>query len=103
MQSSAVDEIRQAEQRAEEMLERASQEACASRRGAREAADAARVARLAADSIVETTMEQARRQVEASRSEAQGQLERELDEITALAAQRRAAAVGRILRLIGER
>jgi vacuolar-type H+-ATPase subunit H len=104
MQSSAIDAIRQAEMKADELLRSASEEAQRIRDEAVSAAarnDSA--ARQAADSIVEALLDQSRSKAEAERAAARDALKRELDALDASVAQRRAAAIGRVLRLIGSR
>ena len=104
MQSCAIDKIREAELEAGVLLSRASQEAEEILRDARSQAEAAdRAARQAAEGIVTLRLEQADRQAENLKVEARMALEGDLVALNAQASERRAAAVEKILRLIGAR
>ncbi len=101
MQSSAIDLIRQAERDADEALRRASQEAERIVEEARvQAAENDRAAKLAADGVIELAENLARRQAEEASAAAREALAGELAGLAALGAERRQAAVERILRLI---
>ena len=104
MQSGAIEEIRKAEQNADDVISRAYKEAVRIREdAARQAAEDDRSARLAAENIVASMLEVAGQQAERAGEEARKALEKEMSALKAQAESRQSVTVERILRLIGGR
>ncbi len=104
MGSSAIDAIRQAEKKADEVLSNASNEAERIRENARvQAADNDRAARTASENMAQSILDTAREMAEYRSAEARKELMQELAALDGQAQKNCSAAVEQILRVIGAR